>query len=217
MSRTVLFFTLLVSFIRISGAQEVLRGELRVDLEPMRGFADSQPPLDMNQARNQAMDEAAYCFGAMIYGWSFHYDVGERARGIEEELELSPLGTIVRDDPNIEFTDVDIREMRVYVWSDYRPSEAQRGRLSKWRSDLMRSTQAYGHASLEMEKYAALEDAARAAVRAMLRGSERNRPKEVRGYISLAAFPRFWLGKGQWAAAARFYVEISEIIPFAAY
>jgi hypothetical protein len=51
----------------------------------------------------------------------------------------------------------------------------------------------------------------------MLRGSERNRPKEVRGYISLAAFPRFWLYKGQWAAAARFYVEINEIIPFAVY
>jgi hypothetical protein len=216
MSRLVLFFILL-SFVRISGAQEVLRGELRVDLEPMRGFAESQPPLDMNQARSQAMDEAAYCFGAMIYGWSFHYDVGEKARDIKEELELSPLGTIARDDPNIEFTDVDIREMRVYLWSDYRPSEAQRRRLSKWRSDLVRSVRAYGHASLEAEKFAALEDAARAAVRAMLRGGERNRPKEAWGYISLADFPRFFFDKGQWAAAAKFYVEIKEIIPFAAY
>jgi hypothetical protein len=64
---------------------------------------------------------------------------------------------------------------------------------------------------------AGLEDAARSAIRAMLRGSERNRPKEASGFISLAAFPNYFMDGGHWAAAARFRVEITEIIPFAAY
>jgi hypothetical protein len=64
---------------------------------------------------------------------------------------------------------------------------------------------------------AALKDAARAAVREMLRGSERNRPQEASGFISLASFPRFYVDSGQWAASARFRVQINEIIPFAAY
>jgi hypothetical protein len=69
---------------------------------------------------------------------------------------------------------------------------------------------------LEIKK-AALEDAARAAVRAMLQGSERNRPKEARGFISLQGFPTYWVDAGRWACSARFYVEIREIVPFAAY
>jgi hypothetical protein len=66
-------------------------------------------------------------------------------------------------------------------------------------------------------KKAALDDAARVALRAMLRGSERNRPKEVTGFISLASFPRFFIDAGRVAAAARFRVQIVEIIPFSAY
>ena len=66
-------------------------------------------------------------------------------------------------------------------------------------------------------KNMALEDAARSALRTMLRSSERNRPKEVTGFISLTSFPRFFIDSGRWAASARFRVQITEIIPFAAY
>jgi hypothetical protein len=51
----------------------------------------------------------------------------------------------------------------------------------------------------------------------MLRGSERNRPREVSRFISLAAFPRFFIDSGRWAASARFRVQIEEIIPFSVY
>ena len=61
----------------------------------------------------------------------------------------------------------------------------------------------------------ALEDSARAAVRAMLQGSERNRPRQVTGYISLERFPAYWIDSGRWATRARFRVDIIEIIPFA--
>jgi hypothetical protein len=104
----------------------------------------------------------------------------------------------------------------LYLWSDYRPDAAQRTRLEKWKAGTVRPAQAYGESPLE-EKYAALEDAARAAIRAMLRGSERNRPKTVSGFISLAAFPRYWMEKGHWSAMGRFRVEIVTIEPFAAY
>jgi hypothetical protein len=218
MRRFLLFPVVLTIFAHVSTAQEALRGEVRVDLEPVYGFSfDEEYPLDPEKARDRALEEAAFFFGGMIYGWSFHYDVGEKARNIEEKLELSPMGTISKEDPNMEFSDTEIRDMRLHLWSDYRTSDSQRRRLSMWRSDSVRSAQAYGQAPLDKEKYAALEDAARAALRAILRGNERNRPKEVSGYISLSAFPRFWLDGGRWIAAARFYIEINEILPFAAY
>jgi hypothetical protein len=162
----------------------------------------------------------------MIYGWSFYYDIGERARGIEEHLELTPLGTIPFGDPGLSATDAEVRDMRLYLWTDYRLSPAQIRRMRMWRSGTIRNIQAVGHGPLggPVEasdwislKKAALEDAARAAIRAMLRGQERNRPKEARGYICLSGFPGFWFDAGQWATSGRFRMELTEIFPFAAY
>jgi hypothetical protein len=119
------------------GAQEPLRGQVWVDLEPMPGqYADDPGQLDIQSIRRRALEEASL------------------------SVEISDWATI---------------------------------------------------------KQAALEDAAREAIRAMLRAGERNRPKEATGFISLAAFPSFHMDAGQWAAVGRFRVNITEIIPFAAY
>lgn len=243
MRRTPFILTLILGAAAVLAAQsgrEVLRGEVRIDLEPVSDFSvEEQLPLDTAALRERAMAETAWFYGAMIYGWSFHYDIGERARGIAEELELVPLGTILPGDPRIEITDFEVKDARVYLWSDYRPAPAQLQRMAKWRAGSTRSAQGYGHGPLGVMPPAgienaaerpdplierwltirkqALEDAARAALRAVLRGGERNRPKEASGYISLAAFPRFWLDRGQWAASGRFLIEVETITPFAAY
>ena len=198
-------------------AQEVLRGEVKIELEQVRGFfVEDNRLLSLEEAKKAGLEEAARYFGGMIYGWSFHYDVGERTRNIEEVLELTPLGTITADDPRLELTDIQMNGPNMYLWIDYRPGETQLYRLGKWKAGSTRTAQGYGESPLE-DKYRALEDAARATIRAILQGGERNRPKEASGFISLAAFPRYWLDKGRWAAFGRFRVNIEEIRPFAAY
>jgi len=209
------------------GAQETLRGEVRVEIEAVpREFMDVPPPPDDGTVRRRALDAAALFFSGMIYGWSFYYDIGERARGIAEEFELTPLGSIVPGDPRLRVTDARVEDMRLYVWADYRPSDSQRRRLAAWKAGAARTAQAVGRGSLGLPeseegwldvRQAALKDAARAAVRGMLRGGERNRPKAARGFISLAAFPRCYMDAGRWAAAARFHVDVREVIPFSAY
>jgi hypothetical protein len=207
--------------------QEVLRGEVWVELEPVYGaFMDEQYPLDMDTAAKRALEEAALFFSAMIYGWSFNYDIGERARGIAETFELEPLGAIPWGDPGLKVTHTGVKNMTLSLWADYRLREDQLRRINAWKTGNIRSAQAIGYGPLggpvEVTgwftiKKTAMEDAARAAVRAMLRGSERNRPKEARGFISLAAFPRYFMDSGRWACSARFRVEVREILPFAAY
>jgi hypothetical protein len=223
----VLRFSLLFLAAALLPAQELLRGEVWVDLEPVYArFLDEPYPLDTQAAHRRALEEAAMFYSAMIYGWSFHYDIGEKARGIAEEFELSPQGSIPWGDPGLLVTDAELRNLRLSVWTDYRLTEPQRRRMILWKSGTVRGVQAYGYGPLGGPvdvsdwigiKRAALEDAARAAVRAMLRGSERNRPKEARGFISLAAFPLYWIDGGRWAVSARFRVELGEIVPFAAY
>jgi hypothetical protein len=222
---SLLFLALIFPF--SGNGQEVLRGDVWVELEPVYGaFMDEEYPLDMDTAAKRALEEAALFFSAMIYGWSFNYDIGERARGIAEEFELEPLGSIPWGDPGLKVTHAGVKDMRLSLWADYRPRENQLRRINAWKTGNIRSAQAIGHGPLggPVEaagwfsiKKTALEDAARAAVRAMLRGSERNRPKEARGFIGLAAFPRYFMDSGRWSCSARFYVEVREIVPFAAY
>jgi hypothetical protein len=209
------------------GGAEMLRGRVKVALEPVYGFyVEEGYPLDAGTIRRRALEEAAMFYSAMIYGWSFYYDIGERARGIAEEFELEPLGAIPWGDPGLRATDAKLEDMQFLLWTDYRLTETQMRRMAMWRSGTVRNAQAIGHAfpggPVEMEdwmaiKWAGLEDAARAAIRSVLRGRERNRPKEARGFISLASFPVFFMDDGRWAANAKFRVEITEIIPFAAY
>ena len=95
-----------------------------------------------------------------------------------------------------------------------------------WRMGNVRTAQATGYSPwtspfevsdwFEIKK-AALEDAARAAVRAILQAQERNRPKEAGGFIILESFPSYHIDAGRWVAQARFRVLIEEIIPFAAH
>ena len=208
-------------------AQEVLRGQVRVEMEPIYGgYVDEEYPLNTDTAYRRALEEAAMFFSAQIYGWSFHYDIGERARGIAEEFELTPLGEIRWGDPRLFVTHARFDRQVLSVWMDYRPADAQRRRLEMWKMGRVRSAQAIGYGPLggpvEISdwlaiKRTALEDSARAAVRAMLQSSEKNRPKEATGFICLETFPAYWMDAGRWAAQARFRVEITEIIPFAAY
>ena len=208
-------------------AQEVLRGQVKVELEPIYGgYVDEEYPLDKDTAYRRALEEAAMFFSAQIYGWSFHYDIGERARGIAEEFELTPLGEIRWGDPRLFVTHARFDNYVLSVWIDYRPGDIQQRRLEMWKMGRVRSAQAVGYGSLggpvEVSDWLAikkkvLEDSARAAVRAMLQGSEKNRPKEAKGFICLENFPAYWMDAGRWAAQARFRVDITEIIPFSAY
>jgi hypothetical protein len=163
----------------------------------------------------------------MIYGWSFHYDIGERARGITEDFGVfETMGEINWGDPRLNITEVETRDTKLRIWSDYHLNDIQQRRIQYWRAGTVRNAQGIGYYSLAGPapdstwldiRNAVLQDAARAAVRQMLRASERNRPKEATGYISLASFPRFFVSSGRWAAHARFHVQINEIVPFAAY
>jgi len=217
-----------------------IRGEVWIELEPIYGgYVDEEYPLDVRTAAIRALHESSMLFSGMIYGWSFSYDIGERARQIDENFELKPVALIPFGDPGLNVTEVEIKDYKVRMWADYHLNESQQRRLLSWRTGNIRRAQAVGYwlpstplnilepsgeGSLNKEqslwiavKKAALEDAARAAVRTMLQGSERNRPKEAYGFISLASFPHYFADAGGLAASASFRVQITEIVPFAAY
>ncbi|MCL2265096.1 MAG: hypothetical protein FWC22_03540 [Treponema sp.] len=204
----------------------VIRGEVYVDLEPIyTGHVDAEYPLDISAASRRALDESSLFFSAMVFGWSFNYVPGEKARQIAENIDLEQLGAIQYSDPDLRVTDTLLKNTQLHVWADYHLNDFHQRRMQVWRTGTIRNAQGTGFSPINLEEYPgwielkkmALDDAARAALRAMLRGSEKNRPKEVTGFISLASFPRYYIEAGRWAVSARFRVQVTEIIPFAAY
>jgi hypothetical protein len=208
-------------------SQTTLRGEIAIELEPIYGlYVEDKYPIDKDEAYRRALEEAALYFSAQVYGWSFDYEVGEKARAIPEKMDLEPEGKVEWGDPKLRVTQAEFRQRILHTWMDYRPAMIQERRLAGWKSGTIRKAQAVGFGGFGGAdkvrswydiKKAALEDAARAAVRGMLRGSERNRPKRAKGFIALESFPRFFMDSGRWACSARFYVDIKELIPFSAY
>lgn len=280
----IVFFALIFS--SPMDAQTVVRGEVRIDLEPVYlSFLEEHGPLDTTVARQRALEEAFLNVSAHIYGWRFAYEIGERARQIEEKLELFSEGTIRWGDPRFSVTDARVEGSTFAIWVEYRPTPEEERRLAFWKSgqilllqgvgtgalsgpgpagaeaapnggglptvpgaspgeegdNSLRKGRSTGGASSDSpEKSAlssqdgltaggwapvpgpwydgkrrALEDAARAAIRAYLRKTERNRPKEAHGYIALASFPRYWIQAGRWTCQARFRVIITDVVPFA--
>lgn len=209
------FLSLAVSF---AGAQETIRGYFEVDLEPVSAMESGVPyPLDAAAAHRRVLDEAARVFAAMIYGWEFDYEIGDRSRSAAERFNAKPLGAIRSGDPRLTVTDADSGASLLRMWAEYRLDEAQLRAYAVVREGGARLSQGTGAARLSAGtagKEAALLDAARAAVRSVLGQTERNRPKQAFGTISLAEVPRYWVDQGQYLCAARFRVTVKEIVPY---
>ncbi|MCX7655071.1 MAG: hypothetical protein N2Z76_00900 [Treponemataceae bacterium] len=237
-----LFSVVIAPFV---SAQTVVRGEIRIDLEPVYlSFLEEHGPLNTTAAHQRALEEAFFTVSAHIYGWRFSYEIGERARKVEEKLELFSEGSIRWGDSGFSVTDARVEGSVFVLWVEYRPTPEEERRLAFWKSGQALLLQGLGTGSLMGPnpmpeegtaakeenspklpaplpgpwydgKRQALEDAARTAIRAYLRKTERNRPKEAHGYIALASFPRYWVEGGRWTCQARFRVIITEVVPFA--
>lgn len=209
------------------GFQDFLRGEAAIDLEPVYlNRLGESTTIDTAAASVWALEECAAAFSGMIYGWEFDYEPGERARKISEKFNIEPLGKIEQGDPRIKISNASIRDNVYYLWCDFELSVEQQFRIRQWNNAGVKERVARGYSPLEgpegttekmMIKQAALEDAMKKSIRAALSETERNRPRLVRGKIALSAFPIYRIFAGNWAASARFFVIIDELIPFSVY
>ncbi|MDR0639240.1 MAG: hypothetical protein LBG27_10160 [Spirochaetaceae bacterium] len=217
-----------VGLLAVSGAgyaQDVLRGMVTVDSEPVWAALPGNEssgqtgtyPLSWRDAQLAALSGAMDFFSGMIYGWEFEYEVGEKARNVEEAFDWMPLGELSFGDMRMRPDDSDREGSILRLWADYEMDAAQTARRGAWLSGQLRVINARGRAGLNEDGRNSLRDAAKQAVRSLVRGRERERPKTVRGRIALAEFPAVTLMDGEWSASAKFFVEIREIQKYKGY
>jgi hypothetical protein len=201
-----------------AAAEEAPQGLVWVDSEPVWAAAlGASYPLSRQDSRQAALSEAAAWFSGMVYGWRFEYEPGDRARGIEELFDWTPLGELAADDPRITLTAATHEGSIIRFQANYEADAAQASRRATWKGGQIRAMESQGRSVLEQSRQEALKDAAKRMIHAMARGSERERPKAISGRIALAAFPVIAIGGGTWTATARFFIEIQDIQKFKGY
>ena len=171
----------------------------------------------------------------LVYGWNFVYTPSDKARGVEEYFEITPVraadpstgsGTTQSSGDtqisgttqfNIKYSSVWIENNRFNCWVDYTrtPSEIQTYNL--WASIQNPTIQGrgFGDLSLGFEGIQmAAQDALKNAVRSYYRNTIKNKPKEITGRVLIRKTPLIGIDRGRYVIKLDFFLECGTILEY---
>ncbi|HET7838874.1 MAG TPA: hypothetical protein VFL04_03880 [Rectinemataceae bacterium] len=202
-----------------SGERDYFSAVFWIDLEPI-SRAGEPFPLSPQEGAARLLDEAAWVYAGMLFGWDFAYTPLDRTRAIEERFELKALGSIPRGDRRIVPGPAsgDSNELRSRV--DFLPEPQDLALIQSYSHAPWRPAQGLGSADYmlgQAGRRRAYEDGLREAVRTLLRLTEYNKPRLVRGRVALDRVPTIAISGGRYVVQLRARVEVSEILSYNAY
>lgn len=196
------------------------RSEFWTELPSLPVFEVDPKPFDGAEASKTLLSEAAFVYAGMIRGFSVRYVPLDRARGIDESMEVEP---VLAD--SIRLEDLARGEYRVVknvfrAYVEYRPNALERGLYASWRSISFPVSEGQGTASTSggpEYRIKAIQEAIKDAVREYARMRAPNKPRLVRAVACLEKPPAVYLRAGSYSARARIRLKVVEILPYAAY
>jgi hypothetical protein len=197
----------------------LLRAEFWTDLEPVAGEGEEWP-VSAETARARILDEAAWVYGGMIWGFEFRYTPYDKTRAIPERFEIQPIGSLAPE--TLSFAAgaraSSSGELRSFV--EYSPEGALVELMGSYARDPWKGSQGIGKADMNLGlkgRRAAYEDGLRAAVRSFLQGIEPNKPRLVLGRVVLDRPPSMAILGGYYTAQLRARVMVTEALPYKVY
>jgi hypothetical protein len=197
----------------------LLRGEFWADVQPVPAVGDEWP-VSVSTARERILDEAAWVFGGMIWGFEFSYTPYDKARALAERFDLVPIGTLPKEALALESDLRPASSYAIYSFVEARPAAALSAQMEGYASDPWKGCQGVGKAGLELGvkgRRAAYIDGLRAAVRSFLQGLEPNKPRLVRGRVVFDRAPSLAVIEGSYTAQVRARAMVIEAIPYKLY
>lgn len=202
-----------------AAGKELLRAEFWADLEPVAGVGEEWP-VSEETARSRILDEAAWVYGGMIWGFEFRYAPYDKTRAIAERFEIEPIGALRAD--ALSFATGARRgasdELRSIV--ECSPSADLVMLMASYARDPWKGSQGIGKADMNLGlkgRRAAYEDGLRAAVRSLLQGLEPNKPRLARGRVVFDRPPAMSIQGGYYTAQTRARVMVIEVVPYKVY
>jgi hypothetical protein len=204
---------------RAQDGKELLRAEFWADIEPVAGVGDEWP-VGPETLRSRVLDESAWVFGGMVWGFEFRYSPFDKTRAIEERFDLAPIQSL--DPKELTFAPGARRSTQdaYYSFVEYAPDASLQSLMQSYASEPWKGAQGIGKADMSLGvkgRRAAYVDGLRAAVRSLLQGLVPNKPRLVRGRVVLDRPPSMAIIGGCYTVQVRVRVMVIEVIPYKVY
>ena len=196
---------------------------------PLWAELDAYPglelPVDENSPQydfpiSQMHKIAPFIINGMVYGWNFVYVPSDKARGVEEVLEITEIvsSDVIRD--GITYTSPWISDNNLNCWVEYTRTDSQIQSYNLWASIQNPVIGGIGYGSIE-KGFEGIEEAAReslkAAIRNYYRKTIKNKPKEITGSVLIRKFPTLGIDAGRYVINLDFFLECGKIIEYSVY
>jgi hypothetical protein len=188
-----------------------------VELEPLVRIDEGVYPIPVPVAQRQLLEEGRRLLSGMVYGWTFTYIPGDRARHVQESFILTPVAQIPWGSPRLVVRETEVRDQKLWARLSYSMSSEEALRRASWESNTAALSTGRGKALANAGppgKGASLEDAIRDAIRLSLDTRYVNKPRQISGELVLWEDPQTNVHSGVYSTVAKVKLLVRELIPY---
>ena len=196
---------------------------------PLWAELDAYPGLELSGGEDEGQFDfpvsqmrkiAPFIINGMVYGWNFVYVPYDKARGVEEYLEITEIVTADVIRGGITYASPWISDNNLNCWAEYTRTDSQVQSYNLWASIQNPVIAGIGYGSVE-KGFEGIEEAAReslkAAIRNYYRKTIKNKPKEITGSVLIRKFPTLGIDSGRYVINLDFFLECGKIIEYSVY
>ncbi len=189
------------------------------ELEPLVQIGPGPYPIPVVTAEKTLLEMGRVLLSAMVYGWSFSYEPGDRTRGVQERFDLQPLAQIPWGSPRLRVVETERTDSDTRLWAriSYAMDDQESRRRAAWDSVTAERSSGQGAAPLQLGeagRTSSLEAAVRDAIRRSLDVRYVNKPRRVTGEVVLWADPTVLIRSGTYLTTVTVKLLIRELIPY---
>lgn len=200
---------------------------------PLWAELDAYPGLELSEEGGEREDWSQFAFpisqmhkiapliiNGMVYGWNFVYVPYDKARGVEEYLEITEIvpSDVIRG--GIKYTSPWISDNNLNCWVEYTRTDSQVQSYNLWASIQNPVIAGIGYGSVE-KGFEGIEEATRESLKAAIRNHYRktikNKPKEITGSVLIRKFPTLGIDSGRYVINLDFFLECGRIVEYSVY
>ena len=221
-----LIFELLIAGFLLSAQTPSVVRNIRL---PLWAELDAYPGLELSADENSGQFDfpvsqmrriAPFIISGMVYGWNFVYVPYDKARGVEEYLEVTEIVSSDVIKGGIKYTSPWISDNNLNCWVEYVRTDSQVQTYNLWKSIQNPVIRGIGYASVE-KGFEGIEEAAREALKDAIRNYYRkvikNKPKEINGSVLIRDFPTLGITSGRYVINLDFFLECGRIVEYSVY
>ena len=154
----------------------------------------------------------------MVYGWNFVYVPYDKARGVPEYFEFTPVHELSESELKaVNYAKPWIKDSILNCWVEYRRSDAQVHVYKGWASVLHPRIKGEGYAQLS-DGFEGIQAACSEALKLAVRNYERkwikSKPKEISGTVFMSEPPKIGVDAGRYKVTLDFFMETAKIVEY---